>query len=59
MNPPGPFRPDVVISADPAAFILVVYKRRGQWPAILSGKLAAWGRKPWLAFGFAGLFAQP
>jgi len=29
MNPPGPYRPDVVISADPEAWLLVVY-RRGQ-----------------------------
>jgi uncharacterized protein (TIGR03083 family) len=59
MNPDGPFRPDVTISADPASLLLVVYKRRSQWPAIATGRLFAWGRKPWRAFGFAALFHQP
>jgi SCP-2 sterol transfer family len=59
MNPPGPFRPDAVISADPVTFLLVVYKRTSQWPAILTGRLTAWGRRPWLALSFAGRFHQP
>jgi uncharacterized protein (TIGR03083 family) len=59
MNPPGPFRPDVVISAQPEAFLLVVYKRVSQWPAILSGRFIAYGRRPWLALSFASLFHQP
>jgi uncharacterized protein (TIGR03083 family) len=59
MNPPGPFRPDVVISAQPEAFLLVVYKRVSQWPGILSGRLTAYGRRPWRALTFAGLFHQP
>jgi hypothetical protein len=57
-NPSGPFRPDVVISADPVTFLLVVYTRRSQWRGILTGKLVAWGRTPWRAFGFAELFHQ-
>lgn len=52
-------RPDVVISADPVAYLLVGYGRASQWPAILTGRLAAWGRKPWLAFRFANLFQRP
>jgi uncharacterized protein (TIGR03083 family) len=60
MNPPGTWRPDVVVSADPVAFLLAcAYKRRSQWPAILTGRLVAWGRKPWLALAFAGRFHQP
>jgi hypothetical protein len=59
MNPPAAFAPDAVISADPAAFLLVVYKRASQWPAILTGRLAAWGRRPWLALGFASRFHRP
>jgi hypothetical protein len=38
---------------------MVVYKRISQWPAILTGRFTAWGRRPWLAFGFAGRFHQP
>ncbi len=59
MNPPGPFVPDTVISADPATFLLVVYKRMNPWLAILTGRLVAWGRRPWLALSFASRFHQP
>jgi uncharacterized protein (TIGR03083 family) len=59
MNPPGPWHPDVVISAEPATFLLVVYKRRSQWPAILTGKITARGRRAWLAPTFANRFHQP
>ena len=59
VNPSGPWRPGVVVSADPATFLLVVYKRRSQWPGILTGKLVAWGRRPWLALSFAGRFHRP
>jgi uncharacterized protein (TIGR03083 family) len=52
-------RPDVTISADPAALLLVLYKRRSQWPAIARGRMLAWGRRPWLAFSLAGRFHQP
>ena len=50
---------DVQPLGEPVAFLLVVYKRRSQWPAILTGRLAAPGRRPWLAFGFAGRFHRP
>ena len=39
---------DCHISADPQAFLDVVYARRSQWSAIAKGELVAWGRKPWL-----------
>lgn len=59
MDPPGPWRPDAVISAQPAAFLLVTYQRISQWPAIATGKLVAWGRRPWLALSFASRFHRP
>jgi uncharacterized protein (TIGR03083 family) len=59
MNPPGPWHPDVAISAEPATFLLIVYKRRSQWPAILTGKITARGRRAWLALTFANRFHQP
>jgi hypothetical protein len=34
-----------VISAEPATFLLIVYQRRSQWPAILTGKITARGRE--------------
>jgi hypothetical protein len=59
VDPPEAMRPDVVISADPAALLLVIYKRTSQWPAILTTRLTARGRRPWLALSFAGRFHRP
>jgi len=52
-------RPDVVMSADPVACLLVFYSRRSQWPEILRGRMLAWGRRPWLALSFVKRFHQP
>jgi putative sterol carrier protein len=52
-------RPDCVITADPAAFLLVGYGRVGQWSQILRGKLRAGGRRPWLALRFSSLLIRP
>lgn len=52
-------RPDAVVSADPVACLLIFYRRRSQWPAILSGRMLAWGRRPWLALSFAQRFHRP
>lgn len=41
-------RVDCHVSADPVAFLLLAWDRRSQWPAILTGQLLAWGRRPWL-----------
>jgi hypothetical protein len=38
---------DCHVSAEPAALLLVAYGRRSQWIPVLTGKLMAWGRKPW------------
>lgn len=51
--------PDCVITADPAAFLLVGYGRVGQWSQILRGKLRAGGRRPWLAPRFSSLLTRP
>jgi uncharacterized protein (TIGR03083 family) len=52
-------RPDVTISADPVALLLVFYRRESQWSQILRGRMAAWGRRPWLAFTLADRFHTP
>lgn len=54
-----PGRVDCSLSADPVTLVLVVYGRVGQWGPILRGKLAAWGRKPWLGLTFTNLFFNP
>jgi hypothetical protein len=45
---PSSRRVDCHISAEPVAFLMVVWGRRSQWSAIVRGKLVAWGRRPWL-----------
>ncbi|MDP9452545.1 MAG: hypothetical protein M3P97_03960 [Actinomycetota bacterium] len=40
---------DCHLSVEPAAFLLVAWGRRSQWPAIARGRFLAWGRRPWLA----------
>jgi uncharacterized protein (TIGR03083 family) len=54
----SPSRASVHISADPVAWLLVGYGRRSQMAAALTGKVVAWGRKPWLAAKF-GELVQP
>jgi len=50
---------DCTLSADPVAFLLLSYGRKGQWPLIAQGKLLAYGRKPWFALKLAGMFVNP
>jgi uncharacterized protein (TIGR03083 family) len=46
----SPDRADCHIAADPSAFVLLAYGRTSlAWP-IATGKMIAWGRRPWLAF---------
>lgn len=56
---PSPRRVDCHISADPVAFLMVVWARQGQWSAISTGKLTAWGRKPWLGPRLRALMRNP
>jgi hypothetical protein len=50
---------DCRISADPVAFLLVAYGRQAQWRPVLAGRMTAWGRRPWRAFGFKHLLVNP
>ncbi|MFN2607861.1 MAG: maleylpyruvate isomerase N-terminal domain-containing protein [Acidimicrobiales bacterium] len=49
-------RVDCRVTADPEAFLLVVWNRISQWQAIARGKLVATGRKPWLGLRFRSAF---
>jgi uncharacterized protein (TIGR03083 family) len=51
--------PDATVSADAVAFLLVAYGRESQWPAIATGKLLAWGRRPWLALRLTSYLVRP
>ena len=59
--PWGPLngRADCALSADPVAFFLLAYGRKGQWPLIAQGRLLSYGRKPWLALSLRGWFVSP
>lgn len=59
VEPAGSTSVDCHISADPVTFVLVGYGRIGQWGPIATGRMRAWGRKPWLAFRFVNLFFNP
>lgn len=50
---------DCRISANPAAFLPVLYRRRSPWRYVPTGGLVAWGRRPWLGPGLAGRFQRP
>jgi len=45
-------RADCRISADPVAFLLAGTGRSSQWRALATGKILAFGRKPWLGLRF-------
>ncbi len=59
VNPRDRGRIDVHVSADPAAFLLVCYAREPQWKHIATGRILAWGRKPWLALTLPSRFHKP
>lgn len=52
-------RVDCHLSADPAALLVVAWARKSQWPAIATGRLVAWGTKPWLGPRFRSLMRNP
>ena len=43
-----PDKADCHLIADPATYILLGFERTGQVKAVLTGKIIAYGRKPWL-----------
>jgi uncharacterized protein (TIGR03083 family) len=57
VNEGGPA--DCRISAEPTAFLLMGRGRGSQIMPILTGKVVAWGRKPWLAAKFTSLVSAP
>ena len=59
VNPPRPGKVDVHVSGDPAALLLVFYARESPWKHIATGRILAWGRKPWLALALTSHFHKP
>jgi uncharacterized protein (TIGR03083 family) len=56
---PPRHRIDCHVGGDPAAILLVVYRRRSPWRAAMTGRVIAWGRRPWLALSLADRFCPP
>ncbi|MFF7993277.1 maleylpyruvate isomerase family mycothiol-dependent enzyme [Kitasatospora xanthocidica] len=54
-----PRRPDCTILTEPVAFLLIALGRSTAAGSLVRGKVLAWGRRPWLAPAFPGLFAAP
>lgn len=59
IEPASPRRVDCYLWADPSALLLVIWGRRSQWPAVFSGKLLAFGRRPWLGPRLRSLVRNP
>ncbi|MFN2389441.1 MAG: maleylpyruvate isomerase N-terminal domain-containing protein [Actinomycetota bacterium] len=49
-------RVDCRLSVDPVEYLLVGFGRKSRVGPMVTGKLVAWGRKPWLGLRFAGVF---
>lgn len=52
-------RADCTISADPTSWMLVAYGRLGPLRPSLTGRIVAWGRKPWLGAKLPSLLRAP
>ncbi|WP_310773744.1 maleylpyruvate isomerase family mycothiol-dependent enzyme [Mycobacterium sp. Z3061] len=56
---PGNARADCYVSGEPTALLLLLYGRTSPLRPALTGRVVAWGRRPWLALRFPGLFRNP
>ena len=56
--PPGR-RIDCHIGGSPEAILLILYRRLSPWRAALTGRVVAWGPRPWLAFSLTDRFYLP
>jgi uncharacterized protein (TIGR03083 family) len=50
---------DCHVSAEPVALLLVSYGRMSQWRPALTGKMVAWGRRPWLGLRLTHYLVRP
>jgi hypothetical protein len=57
-SPSGAGAVDCRLSIDPVAYLLLAFGRVHPLRPMLKGRLPAWGRRPWLAASFPGLFLR-
>jgi uncharacterized protein (TIGR03083 family) len=56
---PSGRRIDCHIGGSPEAILLILYRRLSPWRAALTGRVVAWGPRPWLAFSLTDRFYLP
>jgi hypothetical protein len=56
---PSGRRIDCHIAGSAQAILLILYRRVSPWRAAFTGRVVAWGRRPWLAFSLADRFYLP
>jgi uncharacterized protein (TIGR03083 family) len=56
---PPPFEPDCHVSAAPVAMLLVTYGRMPVLRAVATGRILAYGRRPWVGFRLRSFFVDP
>jgi len=59
IEPPSSRRVDCHLSAEPATLFLLIWSRTSEWPGVLSGRLALWGRRPWLGARLPQMLRNP
>ena len=52
-------RPDVYVSADPVAYLMVGFGRVSLWKPLVRARVIAWGRRPWVALKVPKLLLSP
>jgi hypothetical protein len=50
---------DCHISAEATTLFLLIWSRTSQWPGALTGRLAIWGRRPWLGLRLPSMLRNP
>ncbi|HEX6492150.1 MAG TPA: hypothetical protein VF112_01495 [Candidatus Dormibacteraeota bacterium] len=59
IEPPSARPVDCHLSAEPLTLFLLVWSRTGQWPGVLTGRLALWGRRPWVGARLPQILRNP
>jgi hypothetical protein len=59
VEPPSSRSVDWRVSADPTALFLTLWSRRSPWPAMLTGGLRVWGRRPLVGLRLPKMLRNP
>jgi len=59
VEPPSRRSVDCHVSAEPVALFLRIWSRTAPWPALLTGRLAMWGRRPSIGMRLPRMLRNP